>query len=93
MGEEKLTSLLSGVAPSTLKRYLSAWNQRTYFMSTRDQQHWLIKTGPNWDEHLIEFIMFEAHIMKNTCDTIRVKLSAIRFWHIVCGLGDFSKFG
>ena len=31
--------------------------------------------------------------MKNTSDSIRVKLPAIRFWPVICGLDDFAKFG
>ena len=93
MGEEKLNALLSGIAPSTERRYLSVWNQWSYFMTMRQKDTWLVKTGPNWDADLIDFIMFESRLMKNTSDSIRVKVSAIRFWHIVCGLDDFTKFG
>lgn len=62
-------------------------------MSTRDESTWLVKTGPNWDEHLVDFIMFESRVMQNASDTLRPKLSAIRFWHVVFGLDDFAKFG
>ena len=59
----------------------------------RGKPVWLFKTNPNWGDDLIDFIMFEFHVMKNTSDTIRVKLSAIKFWHVITGLGDFTKFG
>ena len=64
MGEDKLNALLSGIAPATRRRYLSVWNQWSYFMSMRQKENWLIKTGPNWDADLIDFVMFEFKLMK-----------------------------
>ena len=71
MGGWKLNDMISGVAPSTRKRYLSEWNQRPYFTSMRTRPTWLVKTGPNWGEDLIDFITFDAHVVKNTSDAIR----------------------
>ena len=93
MGEERLNALLSGIAPATRRRYLSVWNQWSYFTTMRQKTNWMTKGDPNWDADLIDFVMFESKLMKNTCDTIRVEISALRFWHIVCGMGDFTKFG
>ena len=93
MGEAKLNAHLSEIAPATRRRYLSVWNQRAYFTSTRDQPYWLIKRGPDWGERLIDFVMFETHVTKNTSDMIQVKVPAMRFWRNVCGIGDFSKLG
>ena len=91
-GGEKLHAMLSGVAPATRKRYLSAWNQWAYFVTMRERPTWLTKTGPNWDEDLIDFITFETHVVKNTSATTRVKISAIMFWRIVCEMDGFTKY-
>ena len=62
-------------------------------MRMRDRPVWLAKLRPNWDGDLIDFVMFERRVMKNTSDTIRVKLPAIKFWHGITGLGDVAKVG
>ena len=62
-------------------------------MGMRDRPVWLVKTHPNWDDDLIDFFMFEYHVVKNTSDAIRAKPSAIKFRHGNTGLGDFAKFG
>ena len=54
---------------------------------------WLVKTHPNWAADLIDFIMFEARVVKNASDSIRAKISAIRFWNVISGLDDFTKYG
>ena len=93
MWGEKLNALLSGVAPATRQRYLSAWNRWAYFMRMRDRPVWMVKLHPNWDDDLIDLVMFEHHVMKNTSDVTRAKLPAIKFRHVVTGLDDFAKFG
>ena len=74
-GEDKLDAMLSGVAPSTRKRYLSAWNQWAYFM--RNRSTWLVKTKPNLDGEIIDFVTFESHVAKNASDATRGKISAV----------------
>ena len=54
---------------------------------------WMVKNGTDWDDHLIEFTMFESHAMKNTRDSIRAKLSSIRSWRAVGGVDDFTNVG
>ena len=93
MWGDKRNALLSGVAPATRQRYLSAWNQWAYFASMRNHPARLVKTHPNWDGDLVDFIMLEARVAKNTSDSTHVKISAIRFRHVISGLDDFTKYG
>ena len=93
LGESMLNALLSGIAPGTRKRYLTAWNQWTYFAHMRGQSEWPVKTQPNWDANLIDFMHFESEMMKNTGGTIASKASSIRLWHVISGLGGFPKTG
>lgn len=62
----KLTAILSGAAPATRKRYLSACGIWAYFAHMRGKSERLIKTQPNWDGALIDFMLFEPDVMKNT---------------------------
>ena len=38
-------------------------------------------------------MIFESQIMKNAGWEIRGKFPAIRFWHLITGLGDFGERG
>ena len=92
-GRGELNAMLIGVAPSASKRYLSARNQRTYFVSMRERSSWLVGVRPNWGDGVVDFITSEPDVVKNAIDTIRGKASSTRFWNIIRGLGDFAKFG
>ena len=93
MGGRELHAMLSWAAPSARKRYLTDVNQWAYFASMRNHTTWLVKTRPNWDEDIGDFVMFESHAMNNSGDTTRGNVPAIRFWNIVSGMCDFAKFG
>ena len=67
----KLNATPSGVAPSTRERYFPAWNQWAYFVGMRGRPAWIAETCPNWDEDIIDFFMFESHVVENTSNTIR----------------------
>ena len=92
-GESKLNALLSGIAAGTCRRYLTAWQQWTSFAHMRGQSEWLVDTQPDCGGNLIDFMLFESEMVKNTGGAIASKVSAIRFWHVISGLGDFSKTG
>ena len=42
---------------------------------------------------MIGFRLSESEVMKNTGGAIAWKVAAIRFWHVISGVGDFSKTG
>ena len=92
-GIDRMYAILSGIAPSTRSRYESGWKHWQLFMTTRNKSPWIIRSGPNWDGNLIDFLMFESKIIGNAAPTIRGEVSAIRFWHVVVGYPGFSIGG
>ena len=93
MGQDRLQAVLSGVAPGTRKRYLAAWHQWEQFMKDRLLSPWIWRVGPDWDDRLIDFIMFESKILANAPNIISGEISGIRFWRLLVGIPDFTSGG
>ena len=91
-GSGKLPDLLSGVAEGTQSAYREAWVQWAHFMENRPEGVWIEKQEPKWGERLIAWILFETRILGVQVGTIRSKISAIRYWDILSGYPDFSKW-
>ena len=92
-GEERLAAVLSGIAPSTRSKYINHWRHWESFTSGRGMEPWIVRTSPDWDDVLIDFILFETRVMGNTVDVVKVKIPGIRFWHLLIGFPDFTVGG
>ena len=92
-GEERLAAVLPGIAPSTRSKYINHWGHWESFTSGRGMEPWIIRTSPDWDDALIDFILFETRVMGNTVDVAKGKISGIRFWHLLIGFPDFTVGG
>ena len=62
-GEEILTAVLSGIAPSTRSKYGSRGKRWDGFTKERGLEHWIVRTSPDWDGVQIDFILFETRTM------------------------------
>ena len=92
-GTERMHAILSSIAPATRGRYLSAWKHWVIFTHGQNKNPWILRSTFNWDDDLIDFMLFEAKMMGNTAPTISAKISALRFWHLISGYPDFSLGG
>ena len=79
-GQDRLSAVLSGIAPSTRMRYLQNWTRWESFMAGRQQSPWIWRTCPDWGDNLIDFILFGAKVVSNNPGTIRGRFPSIRFW-------------
>ena len=93
MGQDRMAAVLSGAAPGTRKRYLTAWRHSEQFMKDRHLPPWIWRVSPDWGDHLIDFVMLESKIFPNAPNTISGKISGIRRWHLLEGMPDFALCG
>ena len=91
-GVGKLEDLLSGVSEGTKGTYISAWQQWFQFNSSTPEKRWINEMTPKWDEQIINWILFETRVLGLKAGTMRGKISAVRYWHLLAGLPDFSKW-
>ena len=92
-GIDKIEALLSGLVEGTRSSYKTAWRHWLLFCAGKDCKPWLDVTKQDWDEPLLEFIMYENKILHLNPRTIRSKISGIRFFHLMAGRGDFATLG
>ena len=92
LGAGKLDDLLSGIAKGTRGGYITAWKHRFQFTLRTPGERWITKVGPRWDETLIDWVLFETRILGLQASTMRSKLSGLRYWHLLSGYPDWSKW-
>ena len=92
-GQDRLAAVLSGVAPATRARYVTAWNHWGKFMQGRQLSPRIWRTSPDWGDNLIDYIAFESEILANAPNTISGEISGIRFWNLLVGMPDFTLGG
>ena len=46
--------------------------------------------GENWDTNFLEFLLFHLEIMNRKASTLKTKIAAVRFFHVVHGKADFT---
>ena len=80
-GEDRSPDVLAGIAPRTRTRYLEAWRPWGDCICARKASPWATRSSPDWDDALFDFALFEARIVGNAANTIRCKISSLRFWH------------
>ena len=54
---------------------------------------WIWRTCPDWDDSLIDYIMFGPKIIANAPNAISGGISGIRFGHFLVGMADFTLGG
>ena len=89
-GSDRLAAVLSGIATSTRMKYLQSWRHWEAFMVDRQLSPWIWRTSPDWDDHLVDFILFESKVIANSPGAIRGGISSLRFWHLLAGMPDFA---
>ena len=92
-GVGRAGAILSGIDPPTRSRYESGWKHWQMFPTGRNKSPWITRSGPNWGDNMIDFLMSESRIIGNASPTIRGNVSTIRFWHVIVGYPDFSTGG
>ena len=81
---------LEKLAPGTRKGYWCAWKQWEMFCEHRQQNEWIdASAGPNWDETCIEFLLPHHKVMRRKAGTLKTKVGAVRYFHIIRGKGIF----
>ena len=94
LGTDRAQTFLEKLAPGTRKGYWCAWKQWKLFCEQRQQSEWIdVSGGPNWDETFIEFLLFHHKIMQRKAGTLKTKVAAVRYFHVIHGKGDFLIVG
>ena len=94
VGKDKSKFFLETLAPGTKTGYWCAWNQWIDFASERGHSCWLSPdSGEEWDSNLIEFLLFHQHVTQRRAGTLRTKVDAVRYFHLIHGKGDFTACG
>ena len=88
-----LSAVLSGIAPGTRTRYLSAWRHWGEFVVGKKSPPWIWRTSPDWGASPIDYILFESAVLAISPNAIRGEISGIRFWHFLVGIPDFAVGG
>ena len=92
-GQDRLSAVLSGVAPGARTRYLTAWHRWEQFMLGRRKTPLYLAHEPDWGDSLTDYIMFESKILANAPNALSGKISGIRFWRLLVGVPDFTVGG
>ena len=92
-GKDRLSAVLSGIAPGTRTRYLTSWHHWEQFMTARQMSPWIWRTNPDWGDNLIYYILSESKVLANAPKTISGEVSGVRFWHLLVGMPDFTLGG
>ena len=94
VGKDKSKFFLETLAPGAKTGYWCAWNQWIDFASERGHSCWLNPdSGEDWDSNLIEFLLFHQHVMQRKAGTLRTKVAAARYFHLIRGKSDFTACG
>ena len=92
-GQDRLSAVLSGIAPGTRTKYLTAWRHWEKFVTGRQMSPWIWRVSPDWGDNLIDYIMFETKVVAPAPNTVSGEISGIRFWHLLVGMPDFTLGG
>ena len=94
VGNDRVKFFLDQMASGTRSSYWGAWNQWLDFAQQRNHSCWVIPNdGENWDANFLEFLLFHHKVMQRKAGTLRTKIAAVRFFHLIHGKLDFSKGG
>ena len=91
-GPGRLEDLMSGIAASTRASYITSWTHWHHFTLRAPQKRWITQVDPRWDDTLIDWILFETRILGLQVSTMRSKISGLRYWHLLSGYPDWSKW-
>ena len=66
-----MTAALSGISPITRSKYVSRWRHWENFAKERNIEPWIVRTTPDWDDVMIDFILFETMVMGGAADVVK----------------------
>ena len=89
----KMEVLMQSISAATKVGYRRSWKHRVSFCKGRNQAVWLDSRDEGWGGNLMNFILSEHDVLWLRASTIRGKVSAIRFFHLVSGKNDFARVG
>ena len=89
----KMEILMQSVSAATQVGYRRSWKQWASFCRGQNHSVWLDSREEGWDENLMNFIASEHDVLGLRASTIRGKISAIRFFHLVMGKKRFRPGG
>ena len=86
----KLDILMSSVSRGAQLGYKISWKHWIMFRKGQEIPMWLDRREDGRGECLVNFILSEHDVLGLKPDTIRSKISGIRFPHIISGKNDFT---
>ena len=75
------------------ENYLKDWGERNHYCKMRKITPWIQATETDWDNKVIDYLIWLGEMFKVTAATTRRKMSAVRYIHLAAGMADFSKCG
>ena len=81
----KMEVMMQSISAATQVGYRRSWRQWMSFCRGQNHSIWLGSREEGWGGNLVNFILSEHDVLGLRSSTIRGKVSAIRFFHLVSG--------